>query len=359
LNWDLERRTEYTDRVMDLATKISHPLYQILALHHRGSIARHCGRYHESLWNHREAQKLARLNGRVREESTNLTSEAMALCRLGNFPEAQGCAAQGYDLLMKTGFEESELELKHWDTMMEIHWQKAEYTEAHQVAERMVQMTSQHRSPYFHAYSVISLAQLSLIIGLKDTVIMESLALARELATELRFGQGMQMCNFLQAELDLRNGDRLKAYTVFQILGGKTESQSDTVYLSMANLGDLSNDLCGLEQTFRWAATYFAFSRKSKHLGHTYQALRYLGDILLAQGDEETAMSIFQAVLDASTEMDVHRRRADCMSRMGDILVHSGEPGKAKHMWEAAHPLFVRSSQANDAATIEVKLAQL
>ncbi|KAJ6540569.1 hypothetical protein B0H19DRAFT_1077976 [Mycena capillaripes] len=103
----------------------------------------------------------------------------------------------------------------------------------------------------------------------------------------------------------------------------------------------------------------FCVAKKTQDLGHKYQALRYLGDNFLAQKDEETALSVFQVVLDGSTEMDVHRRRADCMSRMGDIHLRRGELDRAKQLWETARPLFVRSSCAKDATLIGSKLAQL
>jgi tetratricopeptide (TPR) repeat protein len=343
-----------------LATKINHPLYQMRALLQKGYIAESRGAYDECILHHRAAQKLAQLDGKITEEFQGLAGEAAALCHLGNFPEAQVCAAQSYELLINKGYEGSEWELIVLDTMVEIHWQKAEYTEARQLTERMVQMTSQDQSPHFHANSVNNRVQLDLITGMDDAVVLRNLAAARELATELRFHLVTQMCDLSQAELDLRNAERMRSYATFQKWGRQTESAyySATVYRSLANLGELSNNLCGLEKTFQWVTTYFAFSRRNNHLGHTYQALRYLGDILLAQGDEQTAMNIFQAVLDASTEMDVHRRRADCMSRIGDIWVRRGEPENAKDMWEMALPLFVRSSQANDAAAIEMKLDQ-
>jgi hypothetical protein len=353
------RYCEFTELALDLARKISHPALQMSALYHKGVLSWHRGEHHESIRYHREAQKLARLNGRAQDEGRNLAAEALVLCSLGNFPAAHARALEGHELLIMSGYEGSDKELTLLDTQVEIHWQKAEYAVARQLTARMIQMTSRHRSPYFHTNSLSNLVQLDIITGVYDAVTLRNLAASRELAVELPFHGVTLTCDVCQAALDLRNGDGTKAYTAFQTLAGRTVTRHDSVYLSLANLGDLSNNLCGLEQTFHWATIYFAFSRKGKILGHTYQALRCLGDILLAQGDDTTAMNIFQAVLDGSTEMDVHRRRADCMSRIGDILLHRGEPEKAKDMWEAALPLFVRSSQAKDAAAIETKLDQL
>jgi hypothetical protein len=57
--------------------------------------------------------------------------------------------------------------------------------------------------------------------------------------------------------------------------------------------------------------------------------------------------------------MDVHRRRADCISRIGDIFLCRGDLVRAKEMWETARPLFVRSSRAKDVTAVDSRLAQL
>ncbi|KAJ7464190.1 hypothetical protein FB451DRAFT_1180019 [Mycena latifolia] len=71
------------------------------------------------------------------------------------------------------------------------------------------------------------------------------------------------------------------------------------------------------------------------------------------------ALSVFQAVLNACTKMDVRCRRADCMSRIGDIFMCRGELDGAKEMWAAARLRFARSSRGQDVASIDAKLAQL
>ena len=265
---DSRRLSELAELALDLSTKINHPTYQMQALDKKGKIARRRGEHHESIRYHREAQKLARLNGRVPEECDNLAAEADTWCALGNFPEAQARALEGHELLIKSGFEGSDRELRILDAKLDIHWQKTEYTEARQLTELMIQMTSRHRSPYFHTNSLNNLVQLDIITGVHDGVTLRNLAAARERAAELPFQKVTMECDVSQAELDLRDGDRTKAYTTLKILGGKTELPYDAVYRSLENLGDLSNNLCGLEKTFHWATTYFAFSRKKNHLGH-------------------------------------------------------------------------------------------
>jgi hypothetical protein len=91
----------------------------------------------------------------------------------------------------------------------------------------------------------------------------------------------------------------------------------------------------------------------------TFHALRCLADIFAAFHDEETALNLFYTALEGATTIDIHRLRAECMAGIGDIMTHRGNIVKAKQMWEAAHPLFLRSSQTKAAAAIEARLATL
>ncbi|KAJ7288594.1 hypothetical protein C8J57DRAFT_1642638 [Mycena rebaudengoi] len=96
---------------------------------------------------------------------------------------------------------------------------------------------------------------------------------------------------------------------------------------------------------------------KDKH--QTMQAFRCLGQIFSVQGDNETALSLFNVALDGFTLMDVHHWRADCMARIADILNNRGEAMKAVELWKAARPLFERSSQMKDILMIDGKLAEV
>ncbi|KAJ6582623.1 hypothetical protein DFH09DRAFT_287520 [Mycena vulgaris] len=356
---DVHKALEFNKLGMDLATVHNHVRYQLRALLRRAIIESSLGKYHESIRHFREVQKLARLTGRIHEECTSVGDEAIPLCRLGKFTEALECASCGHELLLKNGLEDSDVELAFLDQTAEIHFQKSEYTEARQLTDRVMHMTGRHRSVFFHANALRALAQIDIITGKDESVILPNLTAARELATQLSWPHALILCDISQCELDIRNGDTTKAHALLTTLVATTELDAEVVYLSLEILGDLSNRICGLAEKFRWAATYFAFAMKTEDLGHTYQALRCLGDIFLAQGDEETALSVFQAVLDGSTEMDVHGRRGDCMSRMGDILMRRGERARAKEMWEAARPLFARSSLGKDVAGMDSKLTQL
>ncbi|KAJ7732158.1 hypothetical protein B0H16DRAFT_1468726 [Mycena metata] len=77
------------------------------------------------------------------------------------------------------------------------------------------------------------------------------------------------------------------------------------------------------------------------------------------------AMSYYKQCISSLTrgitliEMDVHRSRAECMIRLGDICKKSGDLLKALELWETARPLFERSSQVKRVQDIDERLARI
>ncbi|KAJ7362820.1 hypothetical protein DFH08DRAFT_799843 [Mycena albidolilacea] len=55
--------------------------------------------------------------------------------------------------------------------------------------------------------------------------------------------------------------------------------------------------------------------------------------------------------------MGVHRSRAECMLRLGDISKSCGDLPKAMDLWDSARPLFLRSSQAQQVEDIDCRIA--
>jgi hypothetical protein len=104
---------------------------------------------------------------------------------------------------------------------------------------------------------------------------------------------------------------------------------------------------------------FLGLTLKSKAKFNTMRAFCCLGQIFTAQGDNETALTLFTMALDEFTFMDVHRWRADCMVRMADIWEQRGDLMKSVELWQKARPLFERSSQAKDVTRIDVKLASV
>lgn len=87
-----------------------------------------------------------------------------------------------------------------------------------------------------------------------------------------------------------------------------------------------------------------AVTRKSRDLCGIHRSLRRIGDVFLTWGDEDTALSLFEKALDGFTMMDIHRGRADCMVRIGDISAKRGNASRARDLWSDARSLYQRSS---------------
>ncbi|KAJ7215642.1 hypothetical protein C8J57DRAFT_1600268 [Mycena rebaudengoi] len=134
---------------------------------------------------------------------------------------------------------------------------------------------------------------------------------------------------------------------------------ADLPLLCLERLGDLSAGMNDIPTTLRWTVILLGQAVKCKEKRQTMQAFRCLGQIFAAEGDNETALSLFNVALDGFTFMDVHRWKADCMVRIADILTSRGEVMKAVELWKAARPLFERSSQMKDIIKIDAKLAEV
>ncbi|KAJ7746059.1 hypothetical protein B0H16DRAFT_1692858 [Mycena metata] len=90
-----------------------------------------------------------------------------------------------------------------------------------------------------------------------------------------------------------------------------------------------------------------------------HKGLQFMGDIFLRENDEATAISLFTLALQGFTLMDVHRSRAECMIRLGDISEKNGDLLNALELWEMAKPLFERSSQTKQMQAIDERMSRV
>ncbi|KAJ7107026.1 hypothetical protein C8R44DRAFT_858110 [Mycena epipterygia] len=355
---DLSNCLEFNELGLSLAKKAGHDGLRLKALLMRGWIEYVTGNYHSSIGYGQEAHRLCQLTGRLEADCEAFHCQAISLIQLGRYPDALTLCSQAHQVLSIVGMEGSDRDIALLNAESEIHHQKSEYTEAKRINELIVNMTSPDISPYHHSNSLASIAALDIIIGVDEVDIIGKLSTARRLSEKLEWTAGVISCEVFMALLYLRRGETQKATDALMQTLPAAYRYTDIAIWCLEKLGDPTYGMFGLEDTTHWAGIYLSFARKTKNLGHTYQALRCLGDIFLAHGDRDTALNIFLAVLEGSTEMDVHRRRADCMARIGDIFMESGKPKEAVKMWEAARPMFLLSSQNKDAASMDTRLAQ-
>jgi hypothetical protein len=103
--------------------------------------------------------------------------------------------------------------------------------------------------------------------------------------------------------------------------------------------------------------TYLAYAYKIKDKLALHKALLCLGDVFIINKDGKTAENLYMLALEGFIQMDIHRSRAQCMIRLGNLANEEGHISKAISLWKTARPLFERSLQATDVAQIDVRLS--
>jgi hypothetical protein len=157
----------------------------------------------------------------------------------------------------------------------------------------------------------------------------------------------------VQADLSLREGDEADANMLlcknFKALWGKNFNVENHCLEILADVTRWN----GFHGISIWPTILLAHSLKSREKLGVHKALQFLGDLSLIQDDEETAVSLFIVALEGFIHMDVHRSKAECMLRLGDISQGHSDLVKAAELWETARPLFERSSQGKQVKNID------
>ncbi|KAJ7921713.1 hypothetical protein B0H13DRAFT_1866495 [Mycena leptocephala] len=166
------------------------------------------------------------------------------------------------------------------------------------------------------------------------------------------------MCDTTLADLYLREGNIQEAGSLFEKCITSSMVHPQITSYCLERLGDISRWKVP-HYASSWTTVYFVHSIKFKEKLGIHKALQFLGDVLLADNDEDTALSLFTVALEGFTQMDVHRSRAECMLRLGDISKRHSDLLRAVELWEAARPLFKRSSQVKQVERIDERLTSV
>ncbi|KAJ7736605.1 hypothetical protein DFH07DRAFT_779675 [Mycena maculata] len=167
----------------------------------------------------------------------------------------------------------------------------------------------------------------------------------------------MTLCEKHLAALYLREGNIATAKSLFEKCIKLFPQHHGTISFC---LEQLANGSCwdAHHQVSHWTTVFLVHSLKSKQRLGIHKALQFLGDKFLAN-DEETAMSLYIVALEGFSWMDVHRSRAECLLRLGDISKAHGDLFKAVEHWQTARPFFKRSSQAKQVEEVDKRLAAI
>ncbi|KAJ7143971.1 hypothetical protein C8R44DRAFT_724968 [Mycena epipterygia] len=199
------------------------------------------------------------------------------------------------------------------------------------------------------------------MIGTDALEVQDNLNIATKIFRTLGYMRVVNNCDMIFADLHLREGNLLTAkdflHRSLDASWGKDHITISYCLERLANVGRWTST--STSWSYKWPTVYLAQAQKIQEKLAVHKALCFLGDVFFSRGDQHTAYSLFVVALEGFTYMDIHRSRADCMLRLGDIEKHRGNSVKAQELWKSAHSLFEQSSQAKDMAQIDTRLASI
>ncbi|KAJ7577508.1 hypothetical protein C8J56DRAFT_1113572 [Mycena floridula] len=135
-----------------------------------------------------------------------------------------------------------------------------------------------------------------------------------------------------------------------------TLSERATCIRLLGDAAVMKGSISTAEQHFVIALAYFVLMSRLEVL----DILRRLGDVyLMRDGDEKTAFSLFEMLLETYTARDIHGSRAECMIRLADLLARRGAVQPAKEYLIQAIPLFECSLQEDQVQLCQDRIALL
>ncbi|KAJ7482771.1 hypothetical protein FB451DRAFT_122454 [Mycena latifolia] len=307
-----------------------------------------------------ESQRLARISGSLFQEAQALRIESMCWCDLGNYSQGILLGNRARNLLSLCAMSWGELDVQIFNNQAEVHLLMSEYVEAHAIQTQILHTAQIEQNPYGCAFAFLTMAQIGVEVGALRDDVEGNNNTAKQLFSRVGTSIGPILCDMTTAALEMNGGDLLKAMSLFMIcLKSVWRKHTDAVSYCLEKLGNASHWLAIIDHaSYNWTMTFLVHSLKLKRKLEIHKALQYLGDVYLADGDQQTAISLLTVALEGFTQMGVHRSRAECMLRLGDILELHGDLPKAAELWKTARPLFERSSQTKQLTHIDERLAR-
>ncbi|KAJ7261958.1 hypothetical protein C8J57DRAFT_1232093 [Mycena rebaudengoi] len=362
---DFVAALEYHQKALSLAESTGYPT--VVGHHALCSIATtlyDTGKPWSALKYAKKAHSYAEHFGNIYGQAYSLYQQAGCYIILANYKHAQQLLEDSRGMLAACGQQKSALDLDILNFQAEIHFITSDYLESYKIQVAIAssgQPTAQNA-----IMAKLNIALIDTATGADSNLIHQNLDICYFNLKALYGLHAKHIClgaDYGAAELCLRDGDLQTANAMLKKgFASSRDLFTDLALLFLERLGDLATGMNNIQTTLQWTGIFLALALKCEDKLQTMQAFRCLGQIFSAEGDDETALSLFNVALDGFTFMDVHRWRADCMVRTADILQNHGEPGeviKAVTLWKTAKPLFERSSQMNDVTRIDTKLASV
>ncbi|KAJ7770057.1 hypothetical protein B0H16DRAFT_1777129 [Mycena metata] len=299
-----------------------------------------------------EMQRLASISGNLQGEARGLYSEVLCCQALGNYRECIFLIMRASALLGLCGLSQG---VTNYDLMIcqaDIHVLKSEYDDARTIYQQFLQNYQGTR--LYEGVTLINIAEIEILIGISCNVIQERINASHAIFVKAGQKKGLTFCDTIQADLNLREGD-MSSFLFCKCLRIGWGNHLDVVSYCLERLVDVTH--WDAHHDPSWSAVFLVHSLKAKEKLGIHKALQFIGNVYLMENNEVTAVNLFTIVLEGFTYMDVHRSRAECMIRLGDIAKKNGDVLKALELWETASPLFECSLQAKRVQEIEQRIS--
>jgi hypothetical protein len=299
-----------------------------------------------------EAQQMAESMGDLFEQAQTVGVEARCCLSIGDFKSSARLCSEARELLLGYGMQGTDADLRFQNFEAEIHLLKTEYPEARAIHAQL----ARNGRPF----AILSIGIIDTEMGAESTLVRQNLDAARlQFTTAYGSPQAVLLCDAALTNLQLRDGDTAAARSKFERLFVELRTRDEGATFCLERLADLDHGMYDTSTTLAWAGVYLASALKSKNKLAIMKALRCLGQIAVATGDETTGTSLFQVALRGFIAMEVHSWMADCMVRMADIHIGRGELLQGRELLESARPLFGRCMQNHKVSYVDAKLAAL
>ncbi|KAJ7719110.1 hypothetical protein B0H16DRAFT_1607378 [Mycena metata] len=301
----------------------------------------------------KECNRLAAA-GNLFKDAQGLHVEALNWLELGNYMECISLINRALHLLDMCAMSQSLTGNSLKLMLGAVQHYKSEYAEAYDMHNQAAQSAVNH--PYALAIVLMNMADLEVSMGTSKNEIQNKINEAQRIFKQLEVPSLSIGCDTIQATLNLREGDMTTAL-FRKCLREGWGKDSDIVWHCLERLGDVS---CWADHhELSWSIVLFVYSLKHKKRLQIYKGLQFMGDMFLQGNDEATALSLFTLALHGFTQMDIHRSRAECMIRLGDISEKNRDSLNALELWEMARPLFKRSLQMKQIQAIDERVSKV
>ncbi|KAJ7835259.1 hypothetical protein B0H14DRAFT_3707120 [Mycena olivaceomarginata] len=321
------------------------------------------GNYSKGLHLAKEAYRIGRALGNVRGELTGIQVQAQCHLALGNFKQSLELLDEGKQLIVRVGIQGGQMETGLMSIEAIVYHDKTEYSDARRIQEAILHRTSAVLSPVGNAYALLNIAILDIVTGASTDVVSRKLNGAMTTFRNVHDPRGISFCDCVRADLQLREGDVTEANVQYirSFLFAARDRDNDLAKYCLEKLANPLEPVHANTEAERWAVVFLAFALRPRVRSPltVHQAMRCLGDVLVRQGADKSALNILDLALEGFTRMGVHQSRAECMRTIGDVHVQRGNLSKAREMWEAARPLFECSEQKKEVARIDKRLETL